>query len=100
MGGATKRATKMATYQVTYSTKTAIDSKLSFSDIVLVEAETPDALVTKVVDLLLELVVKIKRKSPGRPQTFQHLAQLGEGSICLILSTRHSRQLSCGQHRR
>lgn len=33
------------------------------------------------------LVVKIKRKSPGRPQTFQRLAQLGEGSKCLTLST-------------
>jgi hypothetical protein len=43
----------MAIYEVTYSTKTASDDELSFSDIVLVEAETYDELYTKVVDTLL-----------------------------------------------
>jgi hypothetical protein len=45
--------TKMATYEVRYSTKTASNDELSFSDIVLVEAETHEELFTKVVDTLL-----------------------------------------------
>jgi hypothetical protein len=40
-------------YEVTYSTKAASDDELSFSDIVLVEAETHEELYTKVVDTLL-----------------------------------------------
>jgi hypothetical protein len=40
-------------YEVTYSTKTASDDEFSFSDILLVEAETYDELYTKVVDTLL-----------------------------------------------
>ncbi len=43
----------MAIYEVTYSTKTASNDELSFSDIVLVEAETYEELFTKVVDTLL-----------------------------------------------
>ena len=43
----------MAIYEVTYSTKTASKDELSFSDIVLVEAETHEELFTKVVDTLL-----------------------------------------------
>ena len=43
----------MAIYEVTYSTKTASNDELSFSDVVLVEAETQDELVTKVVDTLI-----------------------------------------------
>lgn len=43
----------MATYEVTYSTKSASHDELSFSDIVLVEAERYDELYTKVVDTLL-----------------------------------------------
>ena len=45
----------MATYEVTYSTKTASNDELSFSDIVLVEAETHEELTTKVVDLICKL---------------------------------------------
>ena len=45
----------MAVYEVAYSTKTASNGELSFSDIVLVEAETHDELLTKVVDLILTL---------------------------------------------
>jgi hypothetical protein len=44
---------KMAIYEVAYSTKTASNDELSFSDIVLVEAETHEELYTNVVDLLL-----------------------------------------------
>jgi len=40
---------------VTYSTKTASNDELSFSDIVLVEAETHEELTTKVVNLLCKL---------------------------------------------
>jgi hypothetical protein len=45
----------MAIYEVTYSTKTAFDYELSFSDIVLVEAETHEELTAKVVDLIRKL---------------------------------------------
>jgi hypothetical protein len=47
------QTSKMAIYEVTYSTKTTSNDKLSFSDIVLVEAETHEELYTKVVDTLL-----------------------------------------------
>ena len=43
----------MALYEVTYSTRTSSSDELSFSDIVLVEAETHEELYTKVVDTLL-----------------------------------------------
>jgi hypothetical protein len=43
----------MATYEVRYSTKTASNDGLSFSDILLVEAETYEELYAKVVDTLL-----------------------------------------------
>jgi hypothetical protein len=43
----------MALYEVAYSTKTASDDELSFSDIVLGQAETYEELYTKVVDTLL-----------------------------------------------
>ncbi len=43
----------MAIYEVTYSTKTTPRDELSFSDIVLVEAELHEQLYTKVVDTLL-----------------------------------------------
>jgi hypothetical protein len=46
-------ATKMALYEVTYSTKTASSDELSFSDVVLVQAETHEELYTRVVDTLL-----------------------------------------------
>ena len=42
----------MAIYEVTYSTKTASNEELSYSDVILVEAETHEALTVKVVDLL------------------------------------------------
>jgi len=42
----------VATYEVTYSTKTASNEELSFSDIVLVEVETDEELTAKVVDLI------------------------------------------------
>jgi len=45
----------VATYEVTYSTKTASDDELSFSDVVLVEAETYEELTAKVVDLIRKL---------------------------------------------
>ena len=40
---------------MTYSTKTASNDELSYSDIVLVEAETHEELTTKVVDLICKL---------------------------------------------
>jgi hypothetical protein len=43
----------MAIYEVTYSTKTASSDESSFSDVILVEAETHEELFTKVVDTLL-----------------------------------------------
>jgi hypothetical protein len=42
-------------YEVTYSTKTASNEELSFSDIVLVEAETRGELTTNVVNLICKL---------------------------------------------
>jgi len=45
----------MAIYEVTYSTKTASNDELSFSDIVLVEADTHEELTAKVVDLIRKL---------------------------------------------
>ena|ERR1700688_3994461 len=47
--------TIMAIYEVTYSTKTASNEELSYSDVVLVEAETREALTAKVVDLIRKL---------------------------------------------
>ena len=43
----------MALYEVMYSTKPASKDELSFSDIILVEAQTYEELFTKVVDTLL-----------------------------------------------
>jgi hypothetical protein len=43
-------------YEVTYSTKTASSEESSFSDIVLVEAETHEELFTKVADILLRVL--------------------------------------------
>jgi hypothetical protein len=45
--------TKMATYEVMYSTKATSNDEPSFSDILLVEAETYEELFTKVLDTLL-----------------------------------------------
>ena len=45
----------MAVYEVTYSTKIASHDELSYSDIVLVEAETAEELTTKVVNLIRKL---------------------------------------------
>jgi hypothetical protein len=45
----------MATYEVRYSTKPAFDIELSFSDIVLVEAETHEELTKKVADIIRKL---------------------------------------------
>jgi hypothetical protein len=45
----------VAIYEVAYSTKAASDDELSYSDIVLVEAETREALKEKVVDLIRKL---------------------------------------------
>jgi hypothetical protein len=43
----------MPIYEVTYSTKTVSKDESSFSDIILVEAQTHEELYTKVVDTLL-----------------------------------------------
>jgi hypothetical protein len=43
----------MAIYEVAYSTKSTSNDELSFSDILLIEAETHEELYTKVVDTLL-----------------------------------------------
>jgi hypothetical protein len=43
----------MPIYEVTYSTTTRSNDELSFSDVVLIEAETHDELVKKVVDTLI-----------------------------------------------
>jgi hypothetical protein len=45
----------MAIYEVTYSTTAASNEELSYSDVVLVEAETHENLVAKVVDLMRKL---------------------------------------------
>jgi len=45
----------MAIYEVTYSTKAASNEELSFSDVVLVEAETPEAFIDKIVNLICAL---------------------------------------------
>jgi hypothetical protein len=45
----------MAIYEVTYSTKAASKDELSYSDVVLVEAETHEELTGKVVDLIRKL---------------------------------------------
>jgi len=45
----------MAIYEVKYSTKTASNDELSFSDIVLVEAETNEELTAKVVGIIRKL---------------------------------------------
>ena len=45
----------MAIYEVTYSTKAASNEELSFSDVVLVWAETPEAFIDKVVNLICTL---------------------------------------------
>jgi hypothetical protein len=50
-----KAQQEVAIYEVTYSTKPTSRDELSFSDIVLVEAETLDELTTKVVDLICKL---------------------------------------------
>jgi hypothetical protein len=42
-------------YEVTYSTKTASNEQLSYSDVVLVEAETHEELTAKVVDRIRKL---------------------------------------------
>jgi hypothetical protein len=45
----------MAIYEVTYSTKTASNDELSFSDIVLVEAASNEELTAKVSDIIRKL---------------------------------------------
>jgi hypothetical protein len=45
----------VAIYEVTYSTKAASDDESSYSDIVLVEAETREALTERIVDLIRKL---------------------------------------------
>ena len=45
----------MSIYEVTYSTKAASNEELSYSDVVLVEAETHEELTKKVVDLIRQL---------------------------------------------
>jgi hypothetical protein len=45
----------VATYEVAYSSKTTSDNELSFSDIVLVEAETHEQLAAKVADIIRNL---------------------------------------------
>ena len=47
--------TIMAIYEVTYSTKAASSEELSYSDVVLVEAETHEELTDTVVDLIRKL---------------------------------------------
>jgi hypothetical protein len=43
----------VAIYEVTYSTRSTSKEELSYSDVILVEAETYEELYTKVVDTLL-----------------------------------------------
>jgi hypothetical protein len=45
----------MAIYEVTYSTEAVSNEELSYSDVVLVEAETHKELTEKVVDLIRKL---------------------------------------------
>lgn len=45
----------MAIYEVTHSNKPASNEELSYSDIVLIEAQTHEELTTKVVDLICKL---------------------------------------------
>ena len=71
----------MAIYEVTYSTKPAANNGLSFSDIVLVEAETLDELTTKVVDLICKLgtpgdyYVDSIRGNPYEPRSKKRIAK-------------------------
>jgi len=56
----------MAIYEAAYSTKTASNDGSSFSDVILVEAETHEELFKKVVDTLLHtLVDRIKGFEPS-----------------------------------
>ena len=45
----------MAIYEVAYSTKAASNEELSFSDVILVESETPEVFIDKVVNLICQL---------------------------------------------
>jgi hypothetical protein len=45
----------MAIYEVAYSTRPVSNREMSYSDIVLVEAETREALTEKIVDLICNL---------------------------------------------
>ena len=45
----------MAIYEVTYSNEATSNEELSYSDVVLVEAETHEELTEKVVDLIRKL---------------------------------------------
>jgi hypothetical protein len=45
----------VAIYEVTYSTKVVSVDELSFSDIVLIDAETNEELTTKIVNLICKL---------------------------------------------
>ena len=45
----------MAIYEVTYSNEAASNEELSYSDVVLIEAETHEELTEKVVDLIRKL---------------------------------------------
>jgi hypothetical protein len=47
---------KVSIYEVTYSTKPSSKDVLSYSDIILIEAETHEELFTKVVDTLLRVL--------------------------------------------
>jgi hypothetical protein len=78
---------------VTYSTKTASNDELSFSDIVLVEAETHEELTTKVVTLLCKLgtpgnyYVDSIGGNPYEPRSKKRIAKKMTKDLDMLVST-------------
>ena len=87
------RRSRVAIYEVTYSTKTASNDELSFSDIVLVEAETHEELTTKVVNLLCELgtpgnyYVDSIGGNPYEPRSKKRIAKKMTKDLDMLVST-------------
>ena len=78
----------MAIYEVMYSTKTASNDELSFSDIVLVEAETHEALTEKVVGLIRKqgppgkYYVDSIGGNPYETRSEKRIANIPSNSVC------------------
>jgi hypothetical protein len=77
-------ADKMSIYELTYSTKTASNDELSFSDVVLIEAQTREELFTRAVDTLLRTLgpsgnyyVDSIRGNPYEPRSKKRIGRKG-----------------------